>query len=99
LFVLQQGSRISAGSNHRREILTAAREDRCDAIVLGCAGMSDHRAWLCRETGRSVMGGMVAAVKFAEALVGAGYATSKAGAYTLPLTKTAAPDAMSAARS
>lgn len=70
-----------------REIAAAMREDRCDAIVLGCAGMSDHCAWLQRGSGLPVIDGVVAAVKFAEALVGAGYATSKAGAYARPLAK------------
>jgi allantoin racemase len=70
-----------------REIVAAAREDRCDAIVLGCAGMSDHCAWLQRESGLPVIDGVVAAVKFAEGLVGAGYLTSKVGAYAWPLAK------------
>lgn len=68
-------------------IAVAVREDRSDAIVLGCAGMSDHCAWLQRDCGLPVIDGVVAAVKFAEALVGAGYATSKAGAYARPLAK------------
>lgn len=70
-----------------REIATAVREDRCDAIVLGCAGMSDHCAWLQQDCGLPVIDGVVAAVKFAEALAGAGYLTSKAGAYARPLVK------------
>lgn len=73
------------------EIGVAIREDRCDAIVLGCAGMSDHCAWLQRNTGLPVIDGVVAAVKFAEALVGAGYATSKTGAYARPLVKVHSP--------
>jgi allantoin racemase len=78
-----------------QEIAAAMREDRCDAIVLGCAGMSDHCAWLQRDCGLPVIDGVVAAVKFAEALVGAGYATSKAGAYARPLAKVhAAPAAL-----
>jgi allantoin racemase len=81
-----------------REIATAVREDRCDAIVLGCAGMSDHCAWLQRDSGLPVIDGVVAAVKFAEALVGAGYATSTAGAYARPLPKIhSAPAALAGA--
>ena len=67
------------------EICRAVREDRSDAVVLGCAGMSDHRGWLQQETGVPVIDGVVAAVKFIEALVGAGLTTSKAGAYAFPL--------------
>jgi allantoin racemase len=69
------------------EIRRALREDRSDAIVLGCAGMSDHCAWLQRETGVLVVDGVIAAVKLVEALAGAGYATSKIGAYAYPLAK------------
>jgi allantoin racemase len=69
------------------EICRAVREDRSEAVVLGCAGMSDHRGWLQQETGVPVIDGVVAAVKFIEALVGAGLTTSKAGAYAFPLDK------------
>jgi allantoin racemase len=72
------------------EIRRAIREDRSEAVVLGCAGMSDHRGWLQQETGVPVVDGVVAAVKFIEALVGAGLTTSKAGAYAFPLEKTPA---------
>ncbi|SIO44083.1 allantoin racemase [Rhodovulum sp. ES.010] len=70
----------------REEIRRAVAEDRCEAVVLGCAGMSDLAAWLTEETGVPVIDGVTAATKFAEALVGAGLKTSKIGAYAPPTT-------------
>ncbi|RNF35668.1 aspartate/glutamate racemase family protein [Paracoccus methylarcula] len=79
------------GSNTRQlvrdEILRAIDEDGCEAVVLGCAGMSDLTEWLSRETGVPVIDGVTVATKFAEALVGSGLATSKIGAYALPNEK------------
>lgn len=70
------------------EICRAVHEDRSEAVILGCAGMSDHRGWLQQETGVPVVDGVVAAVKFIEALAGAGLKTSKLGSYGYPLSKT-----------
>ncbi len=79
------------GSNARQlvraEILRAIEEDRCEAVVLGCAGMSDLTEWLSHETGIPVIDGVTVATKFAEALVGAGLLTSKIGAYAHPIQK------------
>lgn len=79
------------GSNARQlirdEILRAIDEDRCEALVLGCAGMSDLAEWLSHETGIPVIDGVTVATKFAEALVGAGLKTSKIGAYARPNSK------------
>ncbi|GGH21766.1 allantoin racemase [Cribrihabitans marinus] len=71
----------------RDEILRAIEEDRCEAVVLGCAGMSDLTGWLSAETGIPVIDGVTVATKFAEALVGAGLKTSKIGAYAVPNSK------------
>lgn len=71
----------------RAEILRAIEEDRCEAVVLGCAGMSDLTEWLSHETGIPVIDGVTVATKFAEALVGAGLKTSKIGAYATPIQK------------
>ena len=77
----------------KAQVLAAAREDRSDAVILGCAGMADLTEWLSAEAGLPVLDGCVAAVKQAEALVGAGLKTSKFGAYASPLIKHhAAPD-------
>ncbi len=79
------------GSNARQKVLDeitrAVREDRCEAVILGCAGMADLTAWLTKETGVPVIDGVAVAVKMVEALVGAGLSTSKVGAYAWPLAK------------
>ncbi len=79
------------GSNARQklldEITRAVREDRCEAVILGCAGMADLTAWLTEETGVPVIDGVTVAVRMVEALVGAGLSTSKVGAYAWPLAK------------
>lgn len=71
----------------RDEIRRAVDEDRCEAVVLGCAGMTDLTDWLSAETGVPVIDGVAAAVKMVEALVGAGLKTSKVGAYAAPRAK------------
>jgi len=75
-------ARISA------EIANAIRDDRAEAIVLGCAGMADLAHSLAREHGLPVVDGAAAAVKLAEGLVSLGLKTSKHGAYALPRPKT-----------
>lgn len=69
------------------EIRAAQHDDGAEAVVLGCAGMSDMCDWLSQETGMPVIDGVTAAVKLAEALHGAGYQTSKLGAYAFPRPK------------
>ena len=69
------------------EVQRAVAEDRCEAVILGCAGMADLTEWLSRESGVPVIDGVVAAVRLAEALVGAGLRTSKVGAYQPPRPK------------
>ncbi|BCH23310.1 Asp/Glu/hydantoin racemase [Mesorhizobium sp. L-8-10] len=61
--------------------------DRAEAIILGCAGMSSLCERLATSTGVPVIDGVTAALKIAEALVGAGYATSKVNAYDYPRRK------------
>ncbi len=70
-----------------REIERALREDRAEAIVLGCAGMADLPRQLQAEYGVPVVDGVAAAVKQAECLVTLGLATAKGGAYAYPLQK------------
>ncbi|WP_137136287.1 aspartate/glutamate racemase family protein [Rhizobium sp. FKY42] len=65
----------------------ALREDRAEAIVLGCAGMADLTADLRKEFGVPVIDGVAAAVKQAECLVALGLTTSKVGAYASPIHK------------
>lgn len=69
----------------RDEILRAVREDRCEAVVLGCAGMADLTEWLTQETGVPVIDGVTVATRMVEALIGCGLRTSKVGAYAVPI--------------
>lgn len=69
------------------ETRRAVAEDGAEAIVLGCAGMAELCDWLSREAGVPVIDGVTAAVKLAEAMSGAGYRTSKVGAYAFPRDK------------
>ena len=71
----------------RSEIGRAVAEDRCEAIVLGCAGMADLNARLATEFGLPVIDGVAAAVKLIEAVVGLGFGTSKVGGYAPALPK------------
>ena len=82
------------GSDARRrievEIEAAKREDRAEAIVLGCAGMVDLAAALSTRHGLPVVDGVTAAVVLIESLVRLGLATSKVGGYAEPLPKAVA---------
>jgi allantoin racemase len=80
-----------AGSKARRtieqEIARALAEDGAEAIVLGCAGMTDLARDLERKAGVPVIDGVACAVALAESLVKLGLRTSKRGAYAPPLAK------------
>lgn len=71
----------------RNEIAAALREDKAEAIVLGCAGMADLVMELRHEFGVPVIDGVAAAVKQAEALLALGLSTSKHGPYASPVKK------------
>ncbi|MHC8491611.1 aspartate/glutamate racemase family protein [Thalassospira sp. SM2505] len=60
------------------------RHDYAEAIVLGCAGMTDIADRLHAELGVPVIDGVSAAVKMIEAMAMLGLRTSKAGAYAKP---------------
>lgn len=75
-------ARISA------EITAAIRDDRAEAIVLGCAGMADLAAELATTHGLPVIDGVAAAVTLAESLVRLGLTTSRLGPYAAPRSKT-----------
>jgi allantoin racemase len=70
------------------EIAAALIEDRCEAIVLGCAGMADLASELSKEFGVPVVDGVAAAVGLIQMLHHAGLKTSKRGGYAAPLSKT-----------
>ena len=78
----------AAAQKVRAEVLAAIEEEGAEAVLLGCAGMTDLAAALTEETGVPVIDGVAAAVKFAEALVGLGLKTCKRGAYARPRPKT-----------
>lgn len=65
----------------RVEVKRAIEQDRAEAIVLGCAGMSDLMTQLSHEFGVPVVDGVACAVTFAEALVKANLSTSKSCSY------------------
>lgn len=65
----------------RAEIRAAIEEDRAEAIVLGCAGMTDLMSRLSEEFGLPVVDGVACAVTFAEALVKSRLSTSKLCSY------------------
>ena len=71
----------------RNEIATALREDKAEAIVLGCAGMADLTRILAEEFDVPVVDGVAAAVKQAEGLISLGLTTTKRGAYATPISK------------
>ena len=66
------------------QIRLAVAEDKAEAIVLGCAGMTDLVERMTQEFGLPVVDGVACAVSFAEALVSAKLKTSGIGSYTLP---------------
>jgi allantoin racemase len=81
----------ACGDDVVAQIEAAARQalvsDRSGAIVLGCAGMAALARTLQQRLGVPVIDGVGVAVKFAEALVGLGLATSGSGDYARPLPK------------
>lgn len=79
--------RSNAKPRLREEIASALKQDRAEAIVLGCAGMADLVEDLRAEFGVPVIDGVAAAVKQAEMLVALGLKTSKRGAYARPIDK------------
>lgn len=75
----------SDNSNARQkisaEIRSAIENDGAEAIVLGCAGMTDLAANLALQHGLPVLDGVACAVNLAESLVRLGLKTSKLGGY------------------
>lgn len=70
------------------EITAAIRDDRAEAIVLGCAGMADLANELAATHSLPVIDGVAAAVTLAESLVRLGLKTSRLGPYAAPRLKT-----------
>jgi len=63
------------------EAAKAVAEDGADVICLGCAGMAGVTAAITAKLGVPAVDGVAAAVALAQALVGLGLNTSKAGVY------------------
>ena len=63
------------------EAARAVNEDGADVICLGCAGMAGVAAAIASKVGVPAVDGVAAAVALAEAVVGLGLSTSKAGVY------------------
>lgn len=80
--------RSNARDRLRAEIAAALRDDRSDAIILGCAGMADLVDSFTKEFQVPVIDGVAAAVKQAEALIALGLSTGKTNAYAKPVQKT-----------
>ncbi len=69
------------------ECRRALAEDGCDAIVLGCAGMTDLCEHIRNTLGVPVIDGVTAATTLIESLVTLRLATSKHGELARPLPK------------
>ena len=63
------------------EAARAVAEDGADVICLGCAGMAGVTAAITAKLGVPAVDGVAAAVVLAQALVGLGLSTSKAGMF------------------
>ncbi len=75
----EPGSNASARIG--REIARAIADDRAEAIVLGCAGMTDLTERLAAEHGVPVLDGVSCAVTLCEAMVRLKLRTSRLGGY------------------
>ena len=67
-----------------REARLAIDQDHAEAIILGCAGLSDLVEPLSQALAVPVIDGVMVGLKFAEALVAAGLRTSKRSTYDYP---------------
>lgn len=69
------------------EIKKAIKEDQCEAIVLGCAGMADLAQEFSNSFGIPVIEGVSASVKLLESLASLKLRTSKSGGWAYPNAK------------
>ena len=67
------------------EVSKAITEDKAEAIVLGCAGMTDLAESLSQEHGLPVLDGVVSAVGLCETMVRLNIKTTQLGGYAIPL--------------
>jgi allantoin racemase len=66
------------------EIARAIADDKAEAIVLGCAGMTDLANKLSQQFGRPVLDGVACAVSLAESMARLQLKTSRHGGYAPP---------------
>lgn len=86
----EQGS--DATNRISTEIALAMTEDRAEAIVLGCAGMTDLTEFLSARHGLPVLDGVVCALTLCESLIRLKLKTSRLGGYAdVPKQKLAYP--------
>lgn len=78
---------IATYNQLKHECEKAIQQDGAEAIVLGCAGMSDLADELSEQLNVPVIDGVVASVKLAESLHQLKLTTSKVGQYAPPLAK------------
>lgn len=69
------------------EIARAIAEDKCESVILGCAGMADLAMQMSARHNLPVLDGVVCALKMCESLVAANLRTSKINAYAPPRKK------------
>jgi allantoin racemase len=75
---------VAACARIEAEIALAIREDKAEAIVLGCAGMTDFAARLSTQYGLPVLDGVACAVALAQSMAKLGLRTSRVGGYAPP---------------
>jgi allantoin racemase len=63
------------------EAARAVSDDGADVICLGCAGMAGVAEEISRKVGVPAVDGVAAAIALAQAVIGLGLSTSKAGVY------------------
>jgi len=80
-----ENPRSDARQKISNEIRKAITEDHAEAIVLGCAGMTDLAEALSEEHGLPVLDGVVSAVGLCETMVRLKLKTSSLGGYAQPL--------------
>ena len=73
-------------------IVVSLREDRCEATVLGCAGMADLARDLSAKHSLPIIDGVAVSIGLIQMLHQAGIKTSKRGGYALPSPKKYAGD-------
>ncbi|WP_432455068.1 aspartate/glutamate racemase family protein [Agarivorans sp. QJM3NY_29] len=69
------------------EIEQAIAQERAEAIVLGCAGMTDLAETLANKYGLPVLDGVSCAISLCESLVRLGVKTSRLGGYAAAVDK------------